>query len=304
MVLQFVGDLHELLEALRQILFQFGNRLGCTDSGYHIFPLCVDQVLAVDTLCAGGRIPGKSNAGTGGIAHITKYHSLHIDCCSPIARNVVHTAVYDRSLVIPGTEHGLDSLHQLHLRLLREIFPFILLINIFKSNNYLLQILCRQFCIKLDSLSFLENSFKIRFRNFHNDIRKHLDESSIGVISKSGIACLLRKALYCYIRQTKIQDRIHHARHRSPRTGTHRYKKRILGITEFLTLSLFQNRKCIENLSFDFIRDLPAAVIIVGTGLCRNCKSLGDRQSQIRHLSKVRTFSTKEITHIGIAFFK
>ena len=32
-------------------------------------------------------------------------------------------------------------------------------------------------------------------------------------------------------------------------------------------------------LPFDLVRDLPAAVVIVSTSLCRNCKSLGDRQS-------------------------
>ena len=282
MILQFIGDLHELLEAIRQILFQFGNRLGCTDTCYHVFALGIDQVFAVNTLRTRRRISGKSNAGAGSITHITEYHGLHVDCRAPIARNIIHTAVHDRSLIVPGTENCLDSFHQLFLRLLRELLTFILFIDIFKSGYDFFQIFCCQFRIKFDAFRFLDlvqNSLKIRLRNLHNDIGKHLYESPVGVISKSGIACLLRKSFYCHIRKTEIQDRIHHTGHGSPRTGTHRNKKRILSIAEFLTLLLLQSCKRFKYLPFDLVRDLPAAVVIISTSLCRNCKSLGDRQS-------------------------
>ncbi len=282
MIFQFIGNLHELFKALRQILLQFGNRLGCTDTCYHIFTLCIDQVLSINPLRAGGRIPCKSNTGARSIAHITEYHGLHIDCRAPVTRDIVHSAVYDRSLIVPGTKYRLHRLHQLYLRLLRELLALVLFIDILKSNNDFFQILCRQLCIKLDSLrffDFVQDPLEIRLRYLHNDIGEHLDESSVRVISKSGIACLLRKSFYCHIRKTKIQDCVHHARHGSPCTGTHRNKKWILGITEFLTLLLLQVCKRIKDLSFDLVRDLPAAVVIIGTSLCRNCKPLGDRQS-------------------------
>ena len=43
-VFQLVCDLHKLLKAFRQILLQPCDRLRCSDSGYNILSLCIDQV--------------------------------------------------------------------------------------------------------------------------------------------------------------------------------------------------------------------------------------------------------------------
>ena len=173
MILQFIGDLHELLEAIRQILFQFGNRLGCTDACYHVFALGIDQVFAVNTLRTRRRISGKSNAGAGSITHITEYHGLHVDCRAPIARNIIHTAVHDRSLIVPGTEYRLHGLHKLNLWILWELLTHLLFINSLIARNNLLQILRSQICIIFCALGFLnliQNSLKEGFAHLHNHI--------------------------------------------------------------------------------------------------------------------------------------
>ena len=38
--------------------------------------------------------------------HVAEYHGLYVDRRSPVAGDVVHPAVYDGPVVIPGTEHG------------------------------------------------------------------------------------------------------------------------------------------------------------------------------------------------------
>ena len=124
---------------------------------------------------------------------------------------------------------------------------------------------------------FIDDLLKIRLRNFHNNIRIHLDKSAVGIIRKSRIAGLLCKAFHRYVIQTQIQDRIHHTGHGSSRAGTDRYQKRIFGIAEFLTLKSLQEYERSHNLLFYLMRDPLAALIIIGTSLCGYSKSLRDR---------------------------
>ena len=101
--------------------FQLADRLGCPYAGHHVFALGVDQVLAVNSLGAGCRVPGKGHAGSGRVAHITEYHGLDINRRTPVAGDVVHAAVYVGPGVIPGTEYGLHRFHQLDVRILGEV---------------------------------------------------------------------------------------------------------------------------------------------------------------------------------------
>ncbi len=141
-ILQAACNLHKLLEALRKVLLKLGDGLRCTDTCHNVLTLGIDQILAEDTLLARSRISGKCNAGSGGVAHISEHHSLYVDSGSPVAGNVIHTAVYNGTLVVPGTEHGLYSLHKLYLGILGEVLSHLFLINGFVSCNNLFQIVC------------------------------------------------------------------------------------------------------------------------------------------------------------------
>ena len=161
---QFVSDLHELPIAFRQIFLQFGNRLRRTDSCHNVFTLRIDQIFPINPLRARGRISRESNARSGSISHISEYHRLHVYRRSPVAGNIIHPAVYDRPVIIPGTEHRFYRFHQLHPRFLREIAAHFIFIDLFESLNHFLQIFCCQLCIKVNSLAFLDlvqNPFKI-----------------------------------------------------------------------------------------------------------------------------------------------
>ena len=122
MILQLHSQVYELLVALRQILLQLRDGLRSTNACYYVLTLSIDQVLAENALGAGSGVTGKRNACSGGVALVSKYHGLYVNGSSPIAGNVVHTAVNDRSGVVPGTEYGLYGAHQLLLGILRELF--------------------------------------------------------------------------------------------------------------------------------------------------------------------------------------
>ena len=100
---------------------QLCDRLRSTNAGNNVFALRVHQELAEQLLIAGCRVTGKCNAGTGCIAHVAECHHLYVNGSTPGVRNIIITAVYVRTRVVPGTEYSFDRFHQLLLRISREI---------------------------------------------------------------------------------------------------------------------------------------------------------------------------------------
>ena len=109
MVFQLHRQFHKLFIAVRHILFQFGDRLRCTHTGNNVLTLGINQIFTINAFGASGWISCKCNAGTGSIAHVTEDHRLNIHSRTPVSRNIIHTAVYDRTRVVPGTEYRFHS---------------------------------------------------------------------------------------------------------------------------------------------------------------------------------------------------
>ena len=59
---------------------------------------------------------------------VAEDHRLHVDGGAPVVGDLVHAAVDVGAGVVPGTEHGLDGLHELDLRIGREVLALFLLI--------------------------------------------------------------------------------------------------------------------------------------------------------------------------------
>ena len=93
--------------------------------------------------------------------------------------------------VIPGTEHRLDRFEKLFLGVGGEIFAeslFILRLELFRK---FVKVFRGEFHVVGNALSFFERVYKgleFLFRNFHNDVREHLDESSVTVPRPTGVA--------------------------------------------------------------------------------------------------------------------
>ena len=160
---QFVGQVDKFAVAARHIFFQLADRLRCPYAGHHVFALGVDQVLAVNSLGAGCRVPGKGHAGSGGLAHIAEYHGLNINRRAPVAGDVVHAAVYVGPGVIPGPEYGLHCFHQLDVRILGEILADGFFIQCFEAFDQFFHIVDIQVDIKLNAFllfDLVNNFFK------------------------------------------------------------------------------------------------------------------------------------------------
>ena len=76
-------------------------------------------------------------------------------------------------------------------------------------------------------LRIFKRIFKQAVIDLHHDIAIHLDKPAIAVIGKTRIIGAAGKAFDRDVIQPKIENRVHHARHRGTRTRPNRNKKRV-----------------------------------------------------------------------------
>ena len=194
-------DIYELIVYFRHNFLQLIDLLRSTNTGYYVFALCIHQELAHQMLLTSCGITGKCNTGTGCLTHVTKCHHLYINCGTPGIRDIVVTTIYICTRVVPGTENCLDSLHQLFLRVGREICTDLLFVFCLKLFCQFLQILCSQLnvlCNALCCLHLVDQLFKILLADFHNNVREHLDKSAVAIPCPTGITGLLCQNFYYF----------------------------------------------------------------------------------------------------------
>ena len=304
-IFQRLRDFNKLIIYFRKRLMQRGDRLRRADTRNDIFALCIHQVFAVQSLFARRRVSRKRDARAAVVAHVAEDHGLNIDGRAPAARDVVQTAIYDGSRVVPGTENGLDRFDELFLRILREFHAHFLLIELFIFHNDLLEVLCIQLGVQLYALRFLrfvQDRFELGLLDAHNDIREHLNETAIAVVCKAGVLRLRSHALYGDIVKTQVQDGIHHARHGSSRAGTNRYQERVFRIAKLLSGDFFGLRDRGVNLFDDVVRNRLAVFVVLRAGFGRDRETLRHRQTDLGHLCQVRTFTAQQVPHRRVAF--
>jgi hypothetical protein len=70
--------------------------------------------------------------------------------------------------------------------------------------------------------------------NAHRDLAEELDEAPPCVEHEARIAGLALEPAQCCLVEAKVEDRVHHSRHRHRRAGAHGYQQRIHRIAESL----------------------------------------------------------------------
>ena len=153
-----------------------------TDTRNDIFPLCIHQEFTHQLLSTGGRITRERNTCTGIITCITEDHGLYVDSRTPVSWNFIHTTVINSTRIVPRTENSLNRLDQLICRILREIRPFDFFIESFISFDHFLKIFRCKLRIQLDTLlffHFIDDFFEFLLRDLHDDIREHLNETTV-----------------------------------------------------------------------------------------------------------------------------
>ena len=114
---------------------------------------------------------------------------------------------------------------------------------------------------------------------------------------------LLDQSLSYLVIQTEVEDGIHHTRHRCACTWAYWYEEWILYRTELavhqcLSMSHSSHHFVLKKF-FDFF--LTHFIIFI-TSVCCNGETWRNRYTNQVHFGKVRAFTTKYFSHLGIAF--
>ena len=299
-VLQTGRDLNELIVHLRHLILQVADGGRSADAGDDVLALCVDQVLAHQLLCAGGGVTGEGDAGAGTVAGVAECHLLHVDSGAPLVGDLVHLTINVCTGVVPAAEDGLDSLDQLIAGILREGFALVLFVDLLEDADQFLQVVSRQVHVVLDALGFLhliDLDFEQALRDHHNDVREHLDEAAVAVISETGVVGLLCQTLNSLVVQAEVQDGVHHAGHGLTCAGTDGDQQGVLVITEGLAGDLLQALEVLEDVSSDLVIDLTAVCIVLGAGLGGDGEALRHRHTGCGHFSQTGALAAQSILH-------
>ena len=302
-----LANLVELSEGLGELLLHLGDVHGGTNAGNDVFALGVGKELAEEALVAGGGVAGERNAGTAVIAHVAERHRLDVNGCAPAVGDIVVTSVDVGSGVVPGTENGLDSAHELFLGIGREVLTDLGLILGLELLRELLEVVGGQLNVLLNAavgLHLVDEFLKVLLADFHNDVGVHLDKSSVAVISPAGVATLYGDGLDNLFVKTEVEDGVHHTGHGSAGAGTDGYEKRVLLVAELLAGDLFHLADILVDLSLDLVVDLTAVLIILGAGLGGDGEALGNGQTDVGHLGEVGAFAAEKFSHVSVTFCK
>ena len=207
MTFQCCTDFCKFLISSRRDFLQLIDGLRGTDTCNDILALCIHQEFTIQLVFTGTWITRKGNAGTAVISHVAENHHLYVDSCSPVSRNIIHFTIENRTLVVPGTENCFNRAVQLLFRIGWEIFLQGILIEFLKALHHFLHVVRIQISILLYAfflLHFINNVFKLRFVQSHDNISKHLDETTVGIICKPRIIRQSGNALHNLIVESQI----------------------------------------------------------------------------------------------------
>ncbi|OQA44711.1 MAG: hypothetical protein BWY50_00412 [Spirochaetes bacterium ADurb.Bin315] len=165
---------------------------------------------------AGGGVAGEGHAGSARLAHVSEDHRLNVDRSPQEAADIIHLAIPDRPLIVPGLEHRIGSEEKLFDGVVGEIRSNGVVVDLLIALDDFLQIGGIQIGIQFHApliFHILKGAFKESVGNPHDDIAEHLHEAAIAVPSEALVSGLCDETLDTLRIESEVQNRIHHSRH-------------------------------------------------------------------------------------------
>ena len=181
----------------------------------------------------------------------------------------------------------------------------IVLIDLLEDDDELLEIIGVQIDVVRDALGGLhlvDLFLKQALGHAHDDVRKHLHEAAVAVVSEAGVAGLFGQALDGCVVQAEVEDGVHHAGHGCTCAGADRYEERIFKVAELLSGDAFHLHYVLHDLCHDLIIDLLAVFIVLRACLGGNGEALGYGQTDVGHFRQVCALAAEKLTHFCVAF--
>ena len=179
----------------------------------------------------------------------------------------------------------------------------IVLIDLLEDDDELLEIIGVQIDVVRDALGGLhlvDLILKQALGHAHDDVRKHLYEAAVAVVSEAGVAGLFGQALDGCIVQAEVEDGVHHAGHGLARAGAHGHQQGIFHVAELLAGDLLKALDVRKDVRLDLRIDLTAIRVVLRAGFRRDREALRHRHTGCCHLRQTGTLAAKCVAHRGL----
>ncbi len=155
------------------------------------------------------------------------------------------------------------------------------------------QVLRRQVRVRGNAARLLpgrQDLLEVVPRHAQNDVGVHLDETAPAVEGET-LAEQSSETRQRLRRQAEVQDRVHHARHRGARPGTHRNEQRVPGVPEALARRLLDARQRRVHLGPHAVERLSPRVVVAHGRVDR--ESGRNRDPEGGHLGQARPLASQ-----------
>ena len=206
----FFADAGAFSPALRS---DFCDLLRRADTGYHVFTLCIDEVLAVEQVFAATGVTAEAYTRCRGFAHVTEYHGLHVDGRTPFVGNGFHLTIKDGAFVHPAAEHSADGSPKLFVGIGGEVVSGLLLDGGLEAFYQVFQLFNGEIFVEMNAangLHFFDDGFEgidvlfVFGLHAEHDVAVHLYETTIGVVDEVGVARFGRQAGGNFVVETEV----------------------------------------------------------------------------------------------------
>ena len=307
-VLHVAVVLLQLGANFQQFLVGFGIPFGHVLHGlrgpnarHHIFALGVDQEFTVELVLPSGWVAGKCNPGAGVVASVAEHHGLHVDRGAIESGDAFDPAIRQSLVPVPALEDGFDGGFQLPHGVLGERFTNMLSVNLFVQVAKLSETCSINIGVFLHLqllLQPLKGLFEVVVIHIHHHITKHIDETAVGVKGES-FACRFGHGRNGVVVESKIENRVHHARHGDGRARANRKQQWVAAITKLLARFFFQGLDGFGHLIHQSRRHLGPVLVVRGTGIGGDGHAWRDRKANRSHVGQIGTFATQQSALIG-----
>ncbi len=130
---------------------------------------------------------------------------------------------------------------------------------------------------------------------FEHDVGIHLDEAAIAVPRKARVAADRREANHGFVVEAKVEDGVHHPRHRHPRAGADRDEQRVRRVAETLVGHTLDMGDAGRDLGLQAVGEAFIIVVIERTDRGRNGEAGRHRKADRRHPIEVRALAAEQI---------
>ena len=216
--LEPLHSVEQFVVGLGQDGLHLGQVVRGPDAGHHVLALRIHQELAVKAALAGGRVAGEADAGGRGVAPVTEDHLHDVDGGAQAGRDVVGPAVDLGAGVAPAAEDRVDRTVELLHRVGRPVAAERLVGDLLELGNQFLQVFGAQVGVARDALLGLLRAQRVLvqvLRDTLDNLAVHLDEAAVAVPREAFVVGLGGNRLDGLVRDTEVEDGVHHAGHRN-----------------------------------------------------------------------------------------